>query len=304
MKMEENRRDQGGPGRNAPVSTPHRDGRPKTLLLVFLGAHFPLFALVAYLLFLFPGGVVEALPIVVAAFLGTWVGSAIALRAIAVLPAPVPYGSSSLRADRQHSHPAKLPSEVDEEGARIIRNMKENIIHLKKVIESLEENAAKDPLTGAYNRKGGEERLTEDLARVSRGGESITLAVLDLDQLKEVNDRWGHQAGDVCLSQLINALESHIREGDWIARWGGDEFVVGFWNAKEPSAAEATLQRLAEYLERNPVSLPRGQRVWVSFSAGVCTHRDGESAAELFSRTDMALIEAKRKGRNRVITKA
>jgi diguanylate cyclase (GGDEF)-like protein len=302
--MEVNRRDQGGPGRNAPASTPHRDGRRKTLLLVFSGIHFPLLALVAYLLFLFPGGLMEALPIVVVAFLGTWVGSAIALRAIAVLAAPVPYGSSSLRADRQHSEPARQPSEVDEEGAGIIRIMHENLIHLEEVIDSLEEISAKDPLTGAYNRKVGEERLTEDLARASRGEETLTLAVLDLDQLKEVNDRLGHQAGDACLSHLINALESNIREGDWIARWGGDEFVVGFWNPKEPSAAEATLQRVAEYLERNPASLPRGKQVRVGFSAGVCTHRDGESAAELFSRADMALFEAKREGRNRVITQA
>jgi diguanylate cyclase (GGDEF)-like protein len=269
--------------------------------LALLGTHVPVLGLVAYLLFLFPAGLTEALPIVAVAFLGTWVGSAITLRAIGALPAPLLYASRDLRAYREHSEPPRLPSEVGEDGARIIHNMQQNIFHLEEVIDSLEEISAKDPLTGAYNRRACEERLAEDVARASRGGGTLTLAVLDLDQLKEVNDRWGHQAGDAYLRHLADALERNIREGDWFARWGGDEFVVGFWNSNGAPDADATLQRVVEYLERNPAWLPRGKEVWVSFSAGVCTHRDGESAAELFSRADVALFEAKREGRRRIV---
>jgi diguanylate cyclase len=179
---------------------------------------------------------------------------------------------------------------------------RQTISRLEEVIVSLQEHCTTDPLTGTYNRRGGEERLAEDVARASRGGGTFTLTVLDADNLKEVNDRWGHQMGDAYLRHLANALERNIREGDWVARWGGDEFVVAFWDAKG-RPEETIVQRIGEDLQRNPGRLARGEEVVrMSFSAGVCRHRgDGEGARGLFSRADAALLEAKKEGRGAIV---
>jgi diguanylate cyclase (GGDEF)-like protein len=197
-----------------------------------------------------------------------------------------------------------LLDEVLELSSRL-KEARETISSLEEVIASLQERCIADPLTGTYNRRGGEERLAEDVARASLGGGSLTLAVLDADNLKGVNDRWGHQAGDAYLRHLAAALERNIREGDWIARWGGDEFVVAFWDAKDQPLAsqKATVKQVGEDLQRNPVRLARGVEVGcMSFSAGVCRHRgDGEGAGELFWRADAALLEAKKKGRGTIV---
>jgi diguanylate cyclase len=186
-----------------------------------------------------------------------------------------------------------------------LEEAQETISRLETVIASLQERCTTDPLTGAYNRRGGEERLAADVARASLGGGSLTLAFLDVDNLKAVNDRLGHQAGDTYLRHLANALERNMREGDWIARWGGDEFVVAFWDAKSCplTSQKAIVKRVGEYLQRNPVRLTRDESVVpMSFSAGVCRHRGyGEGAGELFSRADAALLEAKKKGRDTIV---
>ena len=193
-----------------------------------------------------------------------------------------------------------LLDEVLELTARL-EKARQTISRLEEVITSLQERCTTDPLTGVHNRRGGEKRLAEDVARASRGRGSLTLALLDADNLKEVNDRWGHQAGDAYLRHLADALGRNTREGDWVARWGGDEFVVAFWNAKGQTG-QTLLRRVGEDLRRNPVRLARGEQGHVGFSAGVCRHRgDGEDARGLFSRADAALLEAKKEGRGAIV---
>jgi two-component system, sensor histidine kinase LadS len=88
------------------------------------------------------------------------------------------------------------------------------ITHLDEIIRSLEELSAKDPLTGAYNRRACEERLAENVARVERLGATLSLAALDADRLKEINDRHGHVAGDAYLRHLASTIERNIRKSD------------------------------------------------------------------------------------------
>lgn len=135
---------------------------------------------------------------------------------------------------------------------------------------------------------------------MERGGETLTLAALDADRLKEINDRYGHAAGDACLKHLASIIEHNIRKSDWFARWGGDEFVVAFWDAKDIPGSEAVLHRIAEDLQRNPAQLPRGGEESLTASAGIDWHRDGEGARELFERADGALLKVKRQGRGKI----
>ena len=96
----------------------------------------------------------------------------------------------------------------------MMANVQYVVQELDKVFRSLQESATMDHLTGAYNRRAGEQRLASDLARVGRGEGSLTLAVVDLDRFKPINDRYGHQAGDTCLRHLADTCIRSIRKGD------------------------------------------------------------------------------------------
>ena len=125
--------------------------------------------------------------------------------------------------------------------------------------------------------------------------------MLDLDQFKPVNDRYGHPAGDACLEHFARVLARNVREGDWVARWGGDEFVVGLWHGEEEPSVERILERVAEDLRQRPAVLPSGEEVRLTFSGGVALWRAGEDAGGLLSKADEALYRAKADGRNAIV---
>jgi diguanylate cyclase (GGDEF)-like protein len=188
---------------------------------------------------------------------------------------------------------------------RTARELVKHLERLDSVLRSLGELAARDHLTGVYNRRAGEEQLVKDIARAERGGGTMALAVLDLDRLKPINDEHGHRAGDACLEHFASVLCRSVREGDWIARWGGDEFVVGVWQAQgEETSAERVLERAAGKLREDPPVLPSGEEARVTFSAGVVQWRGGDDAQGLFRKADEALYRAKRAGRNTVVVHA
>jgi len=264
----------------------------KIMLGAFVGIPIPLLALVVYLLLIARIDLAEALPILAVVLAATVVGGALTLFALYALLAPVSSALHTLRAYLERAALPNLPTRSDDDEYAIS--------HLDEIIRSLEELSAKDPLTGAYNRRACEERLAEDVARVVRGRETLTLAALDADRLKEVNDRHGHAAGDACLRHLASTIARNIRKSDWFARWGGDEFVVAFWDAKDPSEAQAIVKRIAGDLRRNPARLPRGGEERLSVSAGIAWCKGGEGARELFDRADAALLRAKRQGRGKI----
>jgi diguanylate cyclase (GGDEF)-like protein len=153
-----------------------------------------------------------------------------------------------------------------------------------------------DPLTGLGNPLAFAERLERETARVARYGEPLSLLVLDVDRLKAINDRGGHQAGDMALKAVGRALHSGARQTDLAARVGGDEFALIAPNTR-PAAAAALGERIK--------SLVAGEGVnGLSASMGVATMEQGRStdSRALRDAADAALYEAKRQGRNRVIS--
>jgi diguanylate cyclase (GGDEF)-like protein len=273
----------------------------KIMLGAFVGIPIPLLALVLYLFLIARIDLAEALPTLALVLVATVVGGALTLFALYALLAPVSAASRALRAYLERGGLPRLPARSDDdEAGKLLFDVQHIISHLEEDIRSLEELSAKDPLTGAYNRRACEERLAEDVARVERGRETLALAALDADRLKEINDRHGHAAGDACLRHLASIIERNIRKSDWFARWGGDEFVVALWDAKNLSMAEAIVHRIAEDLRRNPARLPQGGEERLTASAGIAWHRGGEDARALFERADAALLRAKRQGRGKI----
>ena len=277
-----------------------RSYRGKILLVALLGAHVPLLGLVAYLALSSPVGSGTALGVLAVVALATLIGTAATLLALRALLAPVSLASEALRRYLKWDQMPDLPTGYGDQAGRLMADVQFALERLDGAIRSLGELPAEDRLTGAYNRRGAEERLAEDVAWARRGRGAFTLAAIDLDQLKAINDRFGHRAGDACLRHLAEVIRRNVREGDWVARWGGDEFVVGLWGAEGPSA-RAVLERICEALRESPARLPNGEEVHLTVSGGVCRCLEGCDVRRLFSMVEEALYRAKREGRNRLV---
>jgi diguanylate cyclase (GGDEF)-like protein/PAS domain S-box-containing protein len=154
----------------------------------------------------------------------------------------------------------------------------------------LKEVARTDELTGLSNRRGLGEELRREVGRASRSGAPLCIAMLDLDHFKRFNDALGHQEGDRLLHDVAVAWSGTIRPGDLLARYGGEEFTLVLSDTELPEAI-ATVQRLRE-------QVPAGQ----TCSAGVALWDGSEPADDLVGRADRALYEAKRSGRDRIVS--
>ena len=239
----------------------------KILLAAFLGTHVPLIALVLYFVLSPPVGFGPALSVFAVIILATVLGSAAMLCALYLLLKPISMASEGLRDYLDHGKMPALPTGFTDRAGRLMADTQYAIEHLDEVIRSLEERSVKDYLTGVYNRRAGEERLAEDLARAERSGSILTLALIDIDQFKPLNDRYGHQAGDACLKHVASVLQHNVREGDWLARWGGDEFLMALWatgggapSAEDPRAHRRRGRREPGRAARRPKALGHAQR--------------------------------------------
>ncbi len=170
----------------------------------------------------------------------------------------------------------------------------EIMARLQLRVEEFHRLAVLDPLTGLYNRRFAEQRLSAEIARAERRSQALTLLVLDLDDFKLINDRYGHAAGDEVLKYFGERLVKASRGSDMAVRMGGDEFQMVLPECS-PEHVEALLARL------RPLELDyRGQKISVTFSFGWAGHQHGETAAQLANRADQALYAGKRaaKGEN------
>ena len=269
----------------------------KVLLVAFLGAQAPLIAVALYLLLGSSSGLGEALRALALVAAVTLVGNAATLLALGALLAPLGQASAALEAYLEERTRPGLPTGFPDEAGRLMAGVRRAIEHLDSTITSLEGLSGSDPLTGLPNRRQGEERLSEDFGRARRGGGMLTLALADVNSFKTINDTHGHQAGDACIRHVARVMRGNIREGDWLARWGGDEFVLALWDASVFASPEAVLGRFNRALRESPARLPGGEELVLSVSVGGCRYAGEEDVRELLSKADAAMYEAKREGR-------
>jgi two-component system, cell cycle response regulator len=162
--------------------------------------------------------------------------------------------------------------------------------------------ATSDSLTALFNRGYVDDRLAIELGRARRYGKLLTIAVIDADHFKALNDAHGHPVGDLVLQKIGAILRESCRQSDTVGRYGGEEFVVLL-----PETDIETAQRKVEYLRdlvaRTAIELgATGERVQITISAGLASFpQDGQEAAELFALADERMFQAKREGRNRVV---
>ncbi len=164
-------------------------------------------------------------------------------------------------------------------------------------------NSFHDPLTGLGNRNLLETRLHEDMSRARRYGTHFSIAMIDVDHFKSLNDRYGHLAGDHFLKELAAILKEKARKSDIVARYGGEEFTI-IMPSTPGEQAMIFLDRLRAIVARHdfPIDGQEGHvRLTISIGVADSRHCEGDSAKAILRLADQALYEAKEQGRNRVV---
>jgi diguanylate cyclase len=202
-------------------------------------------------------------------------------------------------------HHQKQRDEREQEVAARLHSLAERVAHMEQEAlgyrEHLEEQRQKaliDPLTGLPNRAAWSERLEHEIGQWQRHGNTLLLAMLDLDHFKSINDNYGHLAGDKVLKIIANVLRKRLRGTDFIARFGGEEFVL-MMPGTVPAVGAKLLETLRAAIEACPFHF-KGERVTITISMGLTAFKPGEHSDLALKRADQALYRAKNGGRNRV----
>jgi diguanylate cyclase len=229
------------------------------------------------------------------------------------------------RASEAESKLLRTRVELDD-AQRIIESQREVIKRLNKGKEEQKQESETDEVTGLLNKKGIRNRVeslmgwfkSERVVAEEHRAEpatSLNMLVIDLDSFKSINDRFGHDIGDLALVHVAQVLRSSLRENDKIARWGGDEFVVALMIDRQKSMTRATTDNrfsrsneVRKALEANPfvyedltTDPPTRFEMPITGSIGAARWKQGESYKQLFNRADLAAKAAKERGKNRVV---
>jgi diguanylate cyclase len=194
-----------------------------------------------------------------------------------------------------------------------VQRSREELIEMRKRVEEAEAEIVRlqselaeasqiirhDTLTGALNRKGMDEALDREVGRAGRRGSTLSLAMLDVDNFKKLNDTLGHQAGDEALVHLAQVVRQTLRPQDALARYGGEEFVILMPDTELEDGINV-MTRLQRQLTKR-IFLHKNDKVLITFSAGVAELAAEESALDGLKRADAAMYLAKRAGKNRVV---
>ena len=210
---------------------------------------------------------------------------------------------------RQHTHHAELERVTIDERPYVVQSLMAALPEQSSVCmilwlrciereEALFQQATRDALTGIYNRRYFDDALAVHVERRKRG-HAAALAYFDLDNFKQINDRWGHAAGDAALLGFVRLMRSQLREVDIFARRGGDEFSVLFVDCGCDSAEQA-IARVYALLADEGVQFA-GKRLPLAFSAGLAECRATDTVADLLERADRAVYAAKREGKSQCV---
>jgi diguanylate cyclase (GGDEF)-like protein len=165
----------------------------------------------------------------------------------------------------------------------------------------LENLALTDEMTGLPNRRAAELRLGEEIAHARRRSQPFILGLIDLDHFKLINDRYGHGVGDEVLAQFAQVFPGHLRAEDWVARWGGEEFLVCL-HTDDMNQAESAFERMREAIRQQAFATSAGG-IHLTLSVGLsCFDLEKGTQDSMLANLDSNLYEAKSLGRDRIVT--
>jgi diguanylate cyclase (GGDEF)-like protein len=193
-------------------------------------------------------------------------------------------------------HPAEVLARV-KASWRVVE-MQQQLVEMARQLEEL---SGRDDLTGVFNRRHFRKTVARAFDHSRRYQRPLSVAIIDVDHFKTVNDRFGHQAGDSVLAEVAKRFVRSVRASDYLARYGGEEFIVIL---PETQLGDAVTfgEKLRAAIASTPVRIPDGEALPVTVSVGTASlsHTQFNSAAEMIRAADQALYRAKRNGRNRV----
>ncbi|MFY9476584.1 MAG: GGDEF domain-containing protein [Aquabacterium sp.] len=169
---------------------------------------------------------------------------------------------------------------------------------LRQTLVQAQALATTDMLTGLLNRRAMTDQLESELARVSRSGNPVCVALIDIDHFKKVNDHYGHRMGDEVLRSFASLAQGDLRQVDQLGRWGGEEFLLMMPHV-DASQAWVAVERLRNHIAAHPMG--DSGNLTVTISAGLAQFSHGESLDRWIERADQALYQAKQSGRNRCL---
>lgn len=197
--------------------------------------------------------------------------------------------------ERRDAENEKRAAELSQEVLRL----KVRTSELTDICAAQENRLLIDSLTGVHSRYAYEERLAEEHQRWQRHGQPLSYTIFDIDRFKLINDQFGHEAGDRLLRAVAELLSRHKRTEDFLARVGGEEFVL-LLPMTGLDAALAVANKLRESIE-SATFMHKGKREPITISSGVTEFRPGDSPSSVYDRADQALYRAKEEGRNRCV---
>lgn len=191
-------------------------------------------------------------------------------------------------------------STLESETVSIILQAFGNALTKMLKIKQLETDASTDPLTGCYNRRSFNDLISRTIDNARRYKRDLSVILFDIDHFKKVNDTYGHQSGDEVLKAVSKAVQSFLRKGDYLSRYGGEEFVVVLPETKASSAIDIAC-RLKKEIQKLKITTSANQTVGITASCGVAELRAGSDIEGLLSEADSMLYKAKANGRNCVM---
>jgi diguanylate cyclase (GGDEF)-like protein len=179
-----------------------------------------------------------------------------------------------------------------------LKTVKESLDQLASVREALQHQATHDSMTGALNRCAITEALTRELSRASRSETVLAVFLIDLDHFKQINDRFGHHAGDIAIVAAFTRMQDCVRGHDYLGRYGGEEFLAVIPEADEAMALQIA-ERMRGRISMNPVVF-NANPILLTATIGVALSQVGDTPELLLRRADVALYNGKRMGRDNV----
>ncbi|MEE3718167.1 GGDEF domain-containing protein [Tumidithrix elongata RA019] len=271
----------------------------KAFLVAFVVIQVPMIALIVYIL-LTPHES-SRLSLLILLPLATLLGGILVISAFKLLLEPVKLAREALDSYVGENQVIPLPTHFRDEVGSLLSNIAKVIQIFEIRRSNLEQIAVKDYLTGLLNRRAGVERLQHSLDLSFRNELPLCIAVADVDYFKNINDNYGHAIGDRVLIALSESLQQIVRGSDWVARWGGEEFLIVLYTDLE--GAKIALERIREGIAQLKVStgLPDNSELTFTTSIGFTLAIPNDTIYTSVERADKALYTAKREGRNQVI---
>jgi diguanylate cyclase (GGDEF)-like protein len=229
-------------------------------------------------------------PVLAALLLACFMGFLGTMWILRELLVPIDLTAEALRNYIDRRELPDLPSHFGDRAGILMEGTQYTLTQLHETINRLERVSDTDDLTGIYNRRAGEKRLAEEVARAERDLQTFQLAFFDINQFKKINDRHGHSAGDACISHVAALLQLNSRRGDWVARWGGDEFIVGMHRNR---ALKSTMERIVKAVSSSPCEIEAGLELRLTISCGVADYRFGSGTSGILADADKAMYAAK-----------